>query len=306
MKAVKQEERRFEKRLGEGRFARVAPYLMVSPAMVFLIVFTFYPMINLVYLSFFDYNLVKAKKFVGLANFHNLFFVKTDFLVALKNTSVYTVSVVLFLIFFSVLMAIWVQKNNWLNRFAQTALFTPHLIAMISCGMIWAWIMDYDSGLLNAVLNFFHLPGLRWLNSSKTAMLSIVIVSLWKSVGYYTLIVLSSLESIPTEIYEAAELDNTPRVRKFFKITLPLLSPQLFFMLITITINSFRVFDTVRIMTNGGPGDATDVITYYIYRYAFFHFRVGLASAAGTVLMGILIIMTAIYFKVLAKRVYYQ
>jgi len=131
-------------------------------------------------------------------------------------------------------------------------------------------------------------------------------VSVWKSIGYYCLIIVSALKAIPAEIYEAAELDNTPRYRMFFRIILPLLSPQLFFLLVTITINSFRVFDTVRIMTEGGPGNATDVISFYIYRYAFRHFRIGYASAAGTILMVILMILTAVYFKVLSKRVHYQ
>ncbi|QTQ15115.1 sugar ABC transporter permease [Treponema parvum] len=281
---------------------------MIAPAIVFLIIFTYWPLINLVQLSFQDYNMINPAKtkFVGLQNFYNILFVKDDFIVALKNTSVYTCCVVIFLILFAILFALWVKKDTWQNYFAQTAFFTPHIIAMISCGMVWAWIMDTDRGILNTVFNFFGLPSLRWLNSSKTAMLSVVIVSVWKNIGYYALIIISSLKSIPTEIYEAAELDNTPRGRKFFRITLPMISPQLFFLLITITIGSFKVFDTIRVMTDGGPGSATDVVAYYIYRYAFHHFRIGLAAAAGVVLMIVMIIMTIIYFKVLAKKVFYQ
>lgn len=284
------------------------PYVMVAPAMGFLLIFTFYPMVNLVYLSVFDYNLVNPiKKFVGLKNYHTLFFVRRDFMIALKNTAVYTAAVVVFLIFFALLFALWFQKDNRLNRFAQTAVFTPHLVAMLSCAMIWSWIMEQNSyGLLNAVLGLFKVPPLRWLNSSKTAMLSVVIVSVWKSIGYYALVILSALKAIPAEIFEAAELDNAPKWRVFFRLTLPLLSPQLFFLLIVITINSFKVFDTIRIMTGGGPGSATDVLAYYIYRYAFKHFRIGYASAAGTVLMVILMIFTALYFAVLGRRVHYQ
>lgn len=286
----------------------LVPYIMIAPAIIFLLLFTFYPMVQLAYLSFFDFNLVNpAKEFVGLENYKTLFFVKTDFLVCLQNTAVYTVAVVVLLITLSLLFALWFQADSRLNRFAQTAAFTPHLIAMISCAMIWSWIMDQNSfGLLNVVLGFFKLPPLRWLNSSDTAMLSIVIVSVWKSIGYYALIILASLKGIPTEIYEAAALDNAPKIRTFFKITLPLLSPQLFFLLITITISSFKVFDTIRVMTGGGPGNSTDVISYYIYRYAFQHFKIGYASAAGTVLMIILMVMTAIYFKILSKRIHYQ
>lgn len=287
---------------------KILPYIMVAPAMAFLLVFTFYPMVNLVYLSFFDYNLINPnKKFVGWRNYSDLFFLRKDFVVALKNTAVYTGAVVFFVILLALLLALWIRKDGKLNHFVQSCAFTPHLVAMLSCAMIWAWIMDANRyGLFNTVLSFFNLPPLRWLNSSTTAMLSVVIVSVWKSIGYYCLIIVSALKAIPAEIYEAAELDNTPKLRLFFRIILPLLSPQLFFLLVTITINSFRVFDTVRIMTEGGPGNATDVISFYIYRYAFRHFRIGYASAAGTILMLILMVLTAIYFKVLSKRVHYQ
>jgi sn-glycerol 3-phosphate transport system permease protein len=255
---------------------------MVGPAMVFLILFTLYPMINLAYLSLFNFKLARPdlKVFTGLKNYYFLLFVKTDFRIALRNTAVYTAAVVFFLILFAVLFALWFQKDSKLNHFAQRAIFTPHLVAMISCGMIWSWIMD-EKGLFNAVFEFLNLPGLHWLNSSDTAMLSIVIVSVWKSVGYYALIVLSALKAIPTDIYEAAELDNTGWFRKFFRITLPMLSPQLFFLLITITIGSFKVFDTVRTMTAGGPGNSTNVISYYIYHYVFNNNQMGLATSAG-------------------------
>ncbi len=283
------------------------PLAMVAPAMVFLTLFTIYPMIYLVYLSLFNFKLVRVdlKRFVGLQNYNYLLFVKKDFTIALKNTVVYTIAVVVFLIIFAVIFALWLQKSTFLNRLAQQAIFTPHLIAMISCGMIWSWLMD-ERGLLNALFGFFNLPALRWLNSSSTAMLSIAIVSVWKSIGYYALIVISSLNMIPAEIHEAAALDNTGWFRKFFRITLPMLSPQLFFMLITITISSFKVFDTVRVMTAGGPGNSTQVIAYYIYHYVFDINQMGLATSAGTVLMMILMFMTVIYFKAIGGKVHYQ
>lgn len=286
--------------------SKLSPYLRIAPAMVFLLVFTFYPMVNLFYLSFFKYNLIAPKKFVGLQNYEQLFFIRTDFGVALKNTAIYSVSVTCGLLVLATLFSVWMKKNTKLNRFAQTALFTPHLIAMISCGMIWSLLMDVDTGFFNDILYKLGLPTLRWLSSSSSAMPSIVVVAIWKDLGYYAMILLSSLEAIPTELYEAAELDNASKVKQFFKITLPLLSPQLFFLLITMTIGSFKVFDTVRVMTEGGPGNSTDVLAYYIYRYAFSLFQIGSASAAGTVLMLILMVMTAFYFRVLGKRVYYQ
>lgn len=284
-----------------------APYLLVGPAMVLLMIFVFYPLVNLVYLSFFDYNLIGTKKFVGFKNYNTLFFVKTDFLEALENTAVYTITVVVFSLLLAVLFAMWLEKDSRFNRFLQKSMFTPYLISMVSCAYIWSWMYNDDSGILNAMLALFHLPLSRWLKDSHIALFCVAAVAVWKSLGYYLIIVLASVRTIPAEIMEAAELDNTPVLRKFFKITLPMISPQLFFLLITITISSFKVFDTIQVMTDGGPGNSTDVLVTYIYRYAFkMNAKVGYASAAGTILLIILMILTFVYFKLLGKKVYYQ
>lgn len=286
---------------------RRIPYLLVAPAMILLIIFVFYPLVNLVYLSFFDYNLISAKKFVGLRNYNILLFVKTDFLEALRNTAVYTAVVLFFSLLLAVLFAMWLERDSWLNRFLQKSMFTPYLISSVSCAYIWSWIYNVDSGILNAMLSLFGLPLSRWLNDSDLALFCVAAVAVWKSLGYYLVIVLASIKAIPSEILEAAALDNTPPARKFFRITLPMISPQLFFLLITITISSFKVFDLVQVMTNGGPGNATNVLVTYIYKYAFeMNAKVGYASAAGTILLVILMILTYFYFHALGKRVYYQ
>lgn len=295
--------------LGNAKLANYLPYLFIIPAIIFLVIFVIYPMINLIYLSLFQGNVMRpTKAFVGLKNYYSIFFVKKDFIVALYNTAVYTVSVVVLLIFFAIIFALWMYKDRRINRFSQTAIFTPHLIAAVSTAFIWSWIMDQNSyGLLNSVLKALGFPMLRWLESTQTAMISIVIVNVWKSIGYYALIVLSAMKSIPTEIYEAAELDNTKPMKRFFKITLPLLSPQLFFLLITITIGSFKVFDSINIMTAGGPGTSTEVISRYIYEYAFVRSNtLGIGSAAGVVMMMILILLTVFYFRGLENKVHYQ
>lgn len=286
---------------------RRIPYLLVAPAMILLMIFVFYPLVNLVYLSFFDYNLISEKKFVGLRNYNILLFVKTDFLEALRNTAVYTAVVLFFSLLLAVLFAMWLERDSWLNRFLQKSMFTPYLISSVSCAYIWSWIYNVDSGILNAMLSLFGLPLSRWLNDSDLALFCVAAVAIWKSLGYYLIIVLASIKAIPAEILEAAALDNTPPARKFFRITLPMISPQLFFLLITITISSFKVFDLVQVMTDGGPGNATNVLVTYIYKYAFeMNARVGYASAAGTILLVILMILTYFYFHALGKRVYYQ
>ena len=183
-------------------------------------------------------------------------------------------------------------------------MFTPHIISIVSIALVWMLLMEPNYGLLNFVLRELGLPPSQWLQSSKTSLMSIIIVSLWHNVGYFTLIIVAALQSVPPSIYEAAALDNAKPYQVFFKLTLPMISPQLFFILIIMTIGSFKIFDTVRIMTNGGPNNSTSTLVFHIYEYRSNH--LGYASATGIVLMIIIAILTVIYFRMLAKRVHYQ
>ncbi|NOU94054.1 ABC transporter permease subunit [Paenibacillus sp. LMG 31456] len=285
--------------------SRLRPYLMVLPAMIGIFTFVIYPMLYLIYLSFFKYNLMnKAKStFIGLDNYKEVF-MREDFYKALGNTFVYTIGVVILTMVISLLFAIWLSKQSKFNSIVQAGLFTPHIISIVSIALVWLWLMEPNLGLLNFGLKALGLPPSQWLQSSKTAMISVIIVSVWHSVGYYTLIIVAALQSIPPSIYEAAELDNAKKFKVFYKITLPLISPQLFFILIIMTIGSFKVFDTVRIMTGGGPNNATNTLVYYIY--SFRTTNIGFASATGVVLMAIIGILTFIYFRLLSKKVHYQ
>lgn len=287
----------------------ISSYVMVVPALIFLAVFAIYPAFNMIQLSLYRGSATNPyKKFLGFDNYQKLLVVQDDYRKAMLNTAVYTGGILILLIFLSVIFAQWMFKERRINRIAQTMFFTPHLVAGISAGFIWQWMLNGLSfGLVNTVIGWFGFAPVGWLTQSSTAMGCIVVMNTWKSIGYYALIVLSSMKSIPTEIYEAAELDNSGPVRTFFRITLPMLSPQLFFMLITITTGSFKVFDSVRAMTNGGPGDSTRTISMYIYDYAFQRNNsLGLAAAAGVMLMVILMLVTWLQFGVVEKKVHYQ
>lgn len=282
------------------------PYIMVAPAMVFLALFTVYPMFNLVYLSFTDWNMISpVKTFVGISNYKELFS-RPDFGQTLLNTTVFTVCSVVIILVLSILLSLFIKAPRKMNTAIQLTMFLPHIVSLVCVSMIFRWLMDPDIGIFNMILDFFGLPTLQWLQSSDTAMMSVILVNIWRSVGYISLIVISGLQRIPAEIYEAASLDNASRWRTFWKITFPMISPQLFFLLITMTLSSFKVFDTVSIMTGGGPGNSTNVISYYIYQYAFSYMKIGYASAAGSVMLVILIIITIVYFKGLSKKVHYQ
>lgn len=285
------------------KFAK--PYLMILPAMVGLAVFYLYPMFNLIWLSFFRYNILNEamSKFIGLQNYTRMF-QDPDFYKVLVNTLIYTVCVVVFTLVIAMLLAIWLNKGSAVNKLVQAGLFTPHIISMVSVALVWMWIMNPDQGLLDAALRAVGLPALPWLTSSQTALLSVIIVSVWKALGYYTLMLIAALQSIPTSILEAARLDNARGFRLYFQVVLPLISPQLFFILVTMTIGSFKVFDMVQIMTGGGPDNATNTLMYYLYQFR--STRIGYASAVGVVIMVLVGLLTWFYFRSLSRRVYYQ
>ncbi|MCR8630996.1 carbohydrate ABC transporter permease [Paenibacillus radicis (ex Xue et al. 2023)] len=281
------------------------PYIMIAPAMAGICMFVMYPILYLIYLSFFKYNLMnKAKsKFIGLDNFTQIF-TRADFYKALTNTLLYTVGVVSLTLILSLLIAVWLSKRTRFNAIIQAGIFTPHIVSIVSISLVWLWLMEPNHGMLNFLLKSLGLPTSQWLQSSNTALLSVIIVSVWQGIGYYTLIIVAALQSISPTIYEAAALDNASRFKVFYKITLPLISPQLFFILIIMTIGSFKVFDTVQVMTGGGPNDATSTIVYYIFGYRTTN--IGYSAATGVVLMAIIGLLTFVYFRVLSKKVHYQ
>ena len=177
---------------------------------------------------------------------------------------------------------------------------------MVSVALIWIWMMDPQFGLFNVILRSLKLPTSAWIRSSDSALGSVIFVAAWKSIGYYTLIFIAALQAIPQEIYEAADLDKAGKIRTFFKITLPIISPQIFFVLIIMTIGCFKVFETIRVMTRGGPNNATMSIVYLIYDEVFSFSRIGYGAAVGVVLLVIVGLLVALYFINLSKKVHYQ
>ncbi|WP_068775868.1 carbohydrate ABC transporter permease [Paenibacillus sp. FJAT-26967] len=283
----------------------VRPYLMILPAMAGILLFVIYPVFYLIKLSFYKYNLMNKdkSKFIGMDNYTQIFS-RDDFYTALWNTVIYTIGVVGLTMILSLLIAVWLNKKTRFNAIVQAGIFTPHIISIVSVALVWMWLMEPSHGLLNYVLKAVGLPGSPWLQSSGTAMISVILVSVWQNIGYYTLIIVAALQSVPPTIYEAAALDNASKFKVFTKITLPLISPQLFFILIIMTIGSFKVFDTVKIMTGGGPSGATTTLVYYIYEFR--SNSIGYASATGVILMAIIAVLTFVYFRLLSKKVHYQ
>ncbi|WP_082918235.1 carbohydrate ABC transporter permease [Oceanobacillus sp. Castelsardo] len=282
------------------------PYLLIAPAIIVFLVFFIQPIFYMIYLSFHEWNFISPDKtFVGLENFIVLL---SDpmFLQVIRNTLMYTFFTVLLSISIALLMSIWLNRQGWMYSFVQGAVFSPHIISLVSIAMLWMWIMDADYGLLNWVLSLVGINKVPWLTEPNIALASLIIIAVWKNIGYYTLIIIAGLQSIPKHLYEAAALDQTSGIRRFTKITFPMLSPSLFFLTIIGILDSIKVFETISIITKGGPLNSTNTLVYYIYENGFIFFKIGYASAAGVILLVILGILTLIYFKALSKRVHYQ
>jgi len=283
------------------------PYLYVVPALAFFTLFFFYPIAYMVYLSFYDWSLLdlSAMEWVGLENFQALF-TDNDFYQVLSNTFIFTVFTVALGMGIAFFLALWLNQRAKIYGVVQAAIFTPHIISLVSIAMLWMWLMDPQYGLLNAILEWFGLPAYSWLADTKSALASLVLVSVWKVVGYNTLVFIAGLQSIPKYLYEAAALDRSPAWKTLWKITIPMLSPTLFFLLIINTISSFQVFDTIYVMTQGGPVNSTNMLVFYIYEQGMDFYNGGIASAASVVLLLLVALLTLFHFLVLSRKVHYR
>ncbi len=286
---------------------KLRPYLYIAPAMIFFSLFFFFPIAYVIYLSFFDWSLLNLDEmeFIGLENFIALF-AEEDFRQVLGNTLLYTVSTVGLGIGLSFMLALWLNRKAKVYGLIQAAVFSPHIVSLVSIAMLWMWLMDPQYGLLNAILEWIGLPGYTWLADTKSAMVSLILVSIWKGVGYNTLVFIAGMQSIPRDIYEAAELDRSPWWRTLTRLTIPMLSPTLFFLLVINTVSSFQVFDTIYIMTQGGPVNSTNMLVFYIYEQGMDFYNGGVASAASVILLVLVGLLTLLHFRLMEKRVHYR
>ena len=284
----------------------VKPYVAIAPAIVVLAVFWIYPIFDMGYLSLFKWDLISPKmKWVGLANFKNLFS-DPQFWQTLSNTLIYTLFVVGLGIGLGLLVALYLRKHTKMNGFLQAVVFSPYVVSLASVALLWLWIMNKDYGLLNSLLAALDIPAVDWLGNPHVALASLILISVWKSVGYDALILVSALQAVPEHLYEAARLDNAGRWATFKGITFPMISPTLFFLGVVDVIASLKVFETIQIMTQGGPQNATNTLVFSLYQYGFQFNKVGYAAAIGVVLLVLVALFAILYFRLLSKRVHYR
>ena len=278
---------------------QMSALIFLLPALLGTLIFIVIPVICSFGLSFVQWDLLNPIKFVGFENYREIFH-EGLFYKILGNTIVFALSTSLFGVIIPLILASILNTKIRGNEFFKGAYFLPFITPMVVVGVVWACIFVPNIGLLNQML---HLH-LNWLYDSKLAMPALIVVSVWKLIGYNMIIFLSSLSAISQSLFEAAKIDGANSFQIFKNVTIPMLSPTIFFVVIITAISSFQVFDLIYLMTQGGPFDSTNVLVYAIYKNAFEYFNVGKASAIAYVLFVIILVLTLIQWSLRKKLVY--
>lgn len=278
-----------------------AGVLFILPALLGTIVFIIIPIICSFGLSFAKWDLLNPIQYVGFENY-KVVLTEPVFVKIIINTFVYAIATSIFGVILPLILACIINTKIKGADFFKTAYFLPFVTPMIVIGIIWEWIFDPNIGCLN---HFLHLH-INWLYDTNFAMPALIIVSVWKLIGYNMILFLTGLSTINQELLEASKIDGANAYNTFKNITIPLLSPTIFFVTIITAITSFQVFDLIYVMTQGGPLDSTNVLVYAIYKNAFEYFNVGKASALAYVLFAIIFILTLIQWKLKSKLVYLE
>jgi multiple sugar transport system permease protein len=285
--------RRRGRRFGYER--RRAAYLMLAPALVHLVWWIGIPTVATFVLAFTRYDLLAGTMaWAGLDNFVAIFRDPTWW-AAIRHTVVYTFFTVPVAMAIAVVIAALLNAKLRARAWYRTAIFLPHITATVAIALVWMWMYEPNIGVLNWVLSWFGIPGPAWLADPAWAMTSVILMSIWKGIGLKMVIYLAALQSIPEELYEAAAIDGASPLRRFVAITLPLLGPATFFVFVISLIDAFQVFEQFYVLTpQGGPANATTVMTYEIYKSAFEQFDMSTASAQSVVLFVFLLVLTVV------------
>lgn len=276
----------------------------LAPYVIGLLVFWIGPVIASIFISFTKWELVGSPVWVGFNNYKQLFSDEI-FIKSLINTAYYSILSVPLSMICSLLLAVAMnQKLKGIVVF-RTAFFMPYISSMVAVALLWSWIYNPQYGILNYFLELIGIPGQNWLGDPKWAMPALVFMSVWKGLGYNMMIWLAALQGIPEDLYEAARIDGANKWQQFKNITVPLLSPTTFMLLILSIINSFKVFEQSYIMTKGGPAHATMTMVLYIYSNAFEWLKMGYASAMAYILAIIILVLTVIQLRLQKKWVHY-
>lgn len=272
-------------------------WIFILPALAGTLIFIIIPVICSFGLSFTKWDLLNPIQFAGFDNYKEIFSEPLFYKIFL-NTVVFAVSTSIFGVIIPLILACILNSKIRGAEFYKTAYFLPFITPMIVIGVVWEWIFDPNIGLLSRIVH------INWLYDTHFAMLALIIVSVWKLIGYNMIIFLSALGAVSQSMFEAAKIDGASSFQTFINVTVPLLSPSIFFVVIITAISSFQVFDLIYLMTQGGPLDSTNVLVYAIYKNAFEYFNAGKASAIAYVLFTVILVLTLIQWNLRKKLVY--
>ncbi|WP_107727596.1 carbohydrate ABC transporter permease [Desmospora activa] len=281
-------------------------YLFLAPSLILFALFLFYPLVKSLYLSFYLTDPQgNVALFVGVENYINLF-TSSGFLNSIKVTSLFMLYTVPTSIALALLMAVLTHNQLRGVRFFQFTFSLPLAISVGTASVIWMLLFHPSAGMFNYFLSLIGVGPIFWLSDPNWALFSISLMTVWMNVGFLYIVLLSGLQGIPDHLYESAKLDGAGIWNQFRHVTIPMLSPTIFFAMIVSIIGAFQAFGQIHIMTQGGPVDSTNVMVYDLYREAFIQFQFGTGSARALILFVIILALTLIQFKLAEKKVHYQ
>lgn len=286
--------------------AKLTPYLLVAPLIAFIAVFTYVPIFSSVDLSFRSWNFMSPDMpFVGTDNYGRLL-ASQSFWNSLRITVIFAVVSVPLRLALALLIASYLKREALSSRLLRGALFLPSVISTVSIAVVFSWVFSTDYGLANAVLGWLGLGKVPWMQDPQLALLVLIFINTWKQLGYDVIIYIAGLQAVPQELYDAAAMDGGRRWQVFRRVTLPLVMPTTYFLLVISVIEAFQVFTIINVMTRGGPAGATDMLVHLLYRTGFVLFDIGTGSALAVLLFILLIALAFIKSRVIGSRVHYE
>jgi len=280
------------KRIGDDRCG----YVFIAPYYIFFVMFVLFPILVNIGLSFTDFNL-KSISFVGVENYVTMIS-DSLFWISVKNTLIYVVFTVFFTMVLGLLLALALRSAAlWGTKFFRGIIYMPYVTSMVAMSMVWLWMYDPTHGVINVLTEMLGISAQQWLYDEKLALGAVIVMGIWKGIGYYMTLFLAGLNNIPAYLYEAAKIDGANAIQCFKHITLPMLKPVTFFIMITGVISAFNVFEQVNVMTSGGPMNSTTTIVHQIYTRAFTEYKMGYGAAEAVFLLLIVFVFTILNFK---------
>jgi multiple sugar transport system permease protein len=291
---------------GIRRQEELTGWLFILPVTLGVLLFQLYPVAYSLYISLTEFSFVKAPKWVGVANYVELFTADRYFWTALGNSAVYALGTVVPGLALALVFAVLLNQDIRGRFVYRSIFFVPVVATTVSIAILWSWIYEPSFGILNYLLRLVGITGPSWLGSSQWAMPAIIIMAIWHGLGFNIVIFLAGLQSISRDYYEAAAIDGAGPLQKFRHVTLPLLSPVTFFALVLAVINALQVFTIPFVMTQGGPANATTTVVLYLYNQAFQFEHMGLASAIAYCLFVVIVALTFLNFRLQRIWVFYE